>query len=68
MKELTRQQVVTLLTVFIVGVWTVTLVARIWLKMPNAIVLDSCMPLVVAYWFATSANDKRNGNGNGGSA
>jgi hypothetical protein len=57
-----RQEVITFLTMVIVGVWIVTAVVRIWVSWPAAYVLDAAMPLVVGYWFVSNAV-KKNGNG-----
>jgi hypothetical protein len=57
--NLSRQQVVTLLTLVIVGVWIVTAVVRIWVPWPVANILDAAMPVVIGYYFVSkSANGK----------
>jgi hypothetical protein len=56
-----RQQVVTILTAVIVGLWIITAVVRIWISWPEAYVLDAAMPLVIGYWFVSNANGKKNG-------
>lgn len=50
-----RQQVTTLLTLVIVGLWVITFVTRIWIDWPPASVLDAAMPLVLGYWFVSNA-------------
>lgn len=55
-----RYVVTTLLTVVITAVWIISAVVRIWIEWPEAAILDSAMPVIVGYWFVTSAI-KRNG-------
>jgi hypothetical protein len=52
-----RQQVTTVLTVVLVGMWIITAVARIWISWPEAHVLDSVMPSLVGYWFLTKVKN-----------
>jgi len=54
----TRQQVVTALTLVIVGFWLISAVVRLFIEWPGAAVLDSVMPAVVGYWFASGAAKK----------
>lgn len=62
--KLDRQQITNILTIVIVLVWIVTAVVRIWVDWPQAMILDSAMPIVIGYWFASSAmTSKKNGNG-----
>lgn len=58
-----RQQVTNWLTLIIVLVWIATAVVRIWVDWPEAAILDAAMPIVIAYYFASSALTKKNGNG-----
>ena len=53
MLSLNRQQVTTLLTLFLVVLWVITAIVRIWVPFPAAYILDGAMPLVVGYWFAS---------------
>ena len=53
-----------MLTVIVVVVWIITAVIRIWVKWPEAAVLDAAMPLVIGYYFVAQAV-RRNGNSNG---
>ncbi len=55
--DLTRQQVVTLLTLAIVGLWTLTAIVRLWMPFPAGSVLDAAMPLVVGFWFVSKTNE-----------
>lgn len=55
---LDRQEVTNILTLLIVGVWIITAVVRIWVDWPQAVILDSAMPIVLAYWFASTAARK----------
>lgn len=57
-----RQQVTNFLTLLIVGVWIIFSIIRIWVDIPQAAVLDTAMPLVIGYWFTSSAITKKNGN------
>ena len=59
--ELTRQQVITLLTLFVCVVWVITAVVRIWLPFPAAYLLDAAMPVVLGYYFLTKAANGKNG-------
>lgn len=58
--DLTKQQVTTMLTLFICALWTVTAVVRLWVPFPAAYVLDAAMPVVVGFWFL-SKNGTKNG-------
>lgn len=60
-----RQAITNILTIVIVVVWIITAVVRIWVDWPQAVILDSAMPIVIGYWFASSAMTKKNGNGEG---
>jgi hypothetical protein len=62
MLNMTRQQVTTLLTLFVCGLWFITAIVRIWLPFPSAYILDAAMPLVIGYYFV-SKNGKENRNG-----
>jgi hypothetical protein len=55
MLDLNRQQITTLLTLFICLVWVATAVARIWLPFPAAYILDAAMPVVIGFYFVTAA-------------
>lgn len=55
-----RQRVVTILTIAIVVLWVASAIVRLWQPWPAAAILDSAMPLVIGYWFVSSAL-KRNG-------
>jgi hypothetical protein len=71
MPKLDRAQVTNLLTLIIVAVWIATAVVRMFRPWPEAAIIDSAMPLVIGYWFASTAAGKRNDNGhneNGASA
>jgi hypothetical protein len=50
-----RQRVTNILTLIIVCVWIVFAVVRVWVEIPAAVILDSAMPVVIGYWFASSA-------------
>ena len=58
-----RQQVVTVLTLFVCALWTITAVVRIFHSWPAAYVLDAAMPLVIGYWFVTNATNGKAKNG-----
>jgi hypothetical protein len=53
--KLDRQQVTTLLTLFLVALWTITAVVRLWVPWPVAHVLDAAMPVLIGYWFLVNA-------------
>jgi hypothetical protein len=64
--NLSRQQITNLLTAVIVGAWVIFAITRIWVDIPQAIILDNAMPIVIGYWFVSSAlTVRKNGNGNG---
>lgn len=50
---MTRTKVITILTLIIVGVWLAIAVISLFFPLPEAGVLDSVVPLVIGYWFAT---------------
>jgi len=47
-----QERVVTLVTLLLVALWFVLSIARIWKNVPQAVALDSIMPIVIGYWFA----------------
>jgi len=58
-----RQQIVTILTLFVCGLWTISAVVRIFHSWPEAYVLDAAMPLVIGYWFVSNAANGKKTNG-----
>ena len=58
-----QQSHVTVISLIIVGLWTVTAVVRIWVEWPAATVIDNLMPLVGAFWFAVTAANGKKKNG-----
>jgi hypothetical protein len=59
--DMTKQQVTTLLTLFVCVVWVITAMARIWVPFPAAYVLDAAMPLVIGFYFISKNGTKTNG-------
>lgn len=55
-----RDAVVTILTGVLVLLWVASMVARIWVDLPQATVLDAAMPILIGFWFSTQAT-KKNG-------
>ena len=68
MPKLSTQQVTHILTCILVLAWIGTAIARIWVEWPEAKILDDAMPLILAYWFASTAVNATRKNGNGVSA
>ena len=60
-----HQQFVNVMTVLLVVMWIISAIARIWIKWPEVAVLDSAMPSVIGYWFATNAVAGVKGSSNG---
>jgi hypothetical protein len=56
-----RETVVTILTGVVVVLWLAVTIARIWVEIPQATILDAAMPLVIGFWFSSQAMKPGNG-------
>jgi hypothetical protein len=59
--DMTKQQVTTMLTLFVCGLWVITAAVRLWMPFPAAYILDAAMPVVIGFYFLSKNGTKTEG-------